>query len=54
MACVNIKGLRCYHRSKRVGDRLVNEHAGRGELANSEADYDAGARDTATTHSPMP
>ena len=47
MAWVNIKGHRYYRRSKRVGGRVVTEHVGRGELANLEADYDAGARDLA-------
>ena len=54
MAWVNIKGHRYYRRSKRVGGRVVTEHIGRGELANLDAEYDAGERDTATTDSPMP
>ena len=47
MAWVNVKGHRYYRRSKRIGSRVVTEHVGRGELANLEADYDAGARDLA-------
>ena len=44
---MNIKGHRYYRRSKRVGGRVVTEHVGRGELADLEADYDAGSRDLA-------
>ena len=47
MAWVNIRGHRYYRRSKRVAGRVVTEHVGHGELANLEADYDAGVRDLA-------
>ena len=42
---MNIKGHRYYRRSKRVAGRVVTEHVGRGELADLEAAYDAGARE---------
>ena len=47
MAWVNINGHRYYRRSTRVAGRVVTEHVGRGELADLEAAYDAGARDLA-------
>ena len=47
MAWVNIKGHRYYRRSKRVGGRIVNEHVGRGELAESVAAYDLAEREHA-------
>ena len=47
MAWVTVKGHRYYRRSRRVNGRVVNDHYGRGEFAESVADYHKAERDLA-------